>query len=148
MTATARTGQLAESGETYLETILLMQQANPGKPVRAVDVANLLHYSKPSVSRAIGLLRDRRLLCIGSDGGLDFTPQGRECAERVLERHRQLTVLLTAVAGVSAAVAERDACRIEHVISDETMNGIQKYLSEHGLLAGPRKEKADAAAKS
>lgn len=129
-----RVGELAESGETYLETILVMKERNNGQLVRSVDIANELNFSKPSVSRGLGLLRDKELIKIGPNGGIEFTPQGLQRAQHIFKRHQLLTLLLREVAKVPSDVAERDACRIEHVISDQTMEGIQKYLSERKLV--------------
>ncbi|MCR5536955.1 MAG: metal-dependent transcriptional regulator [Succinivibrio sp.] len=129
-----KVGEIAESGETYLETILVMKERNNGQLVRSVDIANELNFSKPSVSRGLGLLRDKDLIKIGSNGGIEFTPQGLQRAQHIFKRHQLLTLLLQEVAKVPSDVAERDACRIEHVISDQTMDGILKYLSDRKLV--------------
>lgn len=129
-----RAGIIAESGENYLETILIIKERNEDGLVRAVDVANELGFSKPSVSRALGMLKERGLIKIAQSGAILFTPEGRALAENVFERHQLLTLLLKEVAKVPSDIAEHDACRIEHVISDETMVGIRNYLTEHGLI--------------
>ena len=102
--------------------------------VRAVDVANELKLSKPSVSRGLGLLKEKDLIRIGLAGDIEFTPEGRKLAESVFKRHQYLTVFFKSVANVPSDVAESDACRIEHVISDKTMKGIIKYLKDHELV--------------
>ena len=129
-----RAGIIAESGENYLETILIIKERNEDGLVRAVDVANELGFSKPSVSRALSMLKERGLIKIAQSGAILFTPEGRALAENVFERHQLLTLLLKEVAKVPSDIAEHDACRIEHVISDETMVGIRNYLTEHGLI--------------
>ena len=112
-----------ESGETYLETILMLSFNGP---VRSVDVANALGYSKPSVSRAMGLLRENRY--ITTDGGrIELTRSGRERAERIYERHCMLTQFLRETLDVPESVAAEDACRIEHVISDASFQRIKAY---------------------
>ncbi|MBO6258573.1 MAG: metal-dependent transcriptional regulator [Succinivibrio sp.] len=133
-TVPQRTGELAESGETYLETILVMKERTNGGFVRAVDIANELNFSKPSVSRGLGLLKEKELIKISSNGDLELTAEGQARAEHIFKRHQLLTVLLQDIANVPSDVAERDACRIEHVISDQTMNGIQAYLKEKELI--------------
>ncbi len=117
-----------ESREDYLETILLLGQEKGY--VRSIDVAERLGVTKPSVSRAIGLLKDARLLEMDPrDGALTLTETGRALAEQVYDRHRTLSRLLERF-GVSADTAERDACRIEHVISEESMACIRRVLEE------------------
>lgn len=129
-----RAGIIAESGENYLETILIIKERNEDGLVRAVDVANELGFSKPSVSRALGMLKERGLIKIAQSGAILFTPDGRALAEHVFERHQLLTVFLQNIANVPADIAEHDACRIEHVISDETMSGIRVYLENNKLI--------------
>lgn len=129
-----RAGIIAESGENYLETILIIKERNEDGLVRAVDVANELGFSKPSVSRALAMLKERGLIKIAPSGAILFTPDGRALAEHVFERHQLLTVFLKNIANVPADIAEHDACRIEHVISDETMNGIRSYLKDNKLI--------------
>ena len=129
-----KTGEIAESGETYLETILVIKERRSNGLVRAGDVANELKLSKPSVSRGLGLLKEKDLIRIGLAGDIEFTPEGRKLAESVFKRHQYLTVFFKSVANVPSDVAESDACRIEHVISDKTMKGIIKYLKDHELV--------------
>lgn len=113
---------LHESAEMYLETIYTLSQKNP--TVRSIDVAESMGYSKPSVSRAVGLLKQGGYLTTDKDGSLLLTDSGREVAERISERHRVLTQLLIAL-GVEKTIAAEDACKIEHVISQETFDAIK-----------------------
>ena len=129
-----KSGEIAESGETYLETILVMKERRSNGLVRAVDVANELKLSKPSVSRGLGLLKEKNLIQIGIAGDIEFTPEGRKLAERVFKRHQYLTVFFKHIAKVPSDVAEADACRVEHVISEKTMNGIIRYLKENDII--------------
>ena len=116
---------LQESGEMYLETILILSQRQP--VVRSVDVAEYMGFSKPSVSRAVSLLKQGEFITMDKDGLLWLTDVGREVAEKIYERHQVLTALLKQI-GVSDEAAEEDACRIEHDISDETFRAIRKDL--------------------
>lgn len=115
---------LHESGEMYLETILILKNKN--EYVRSIDVANALNYSKPSVSRAMKLLKESQLIVIDGKGYIDFTEQGRKIAEGVYSRHVDLTKFLISI-GVQAEQAESDACRIEHIISEETYQCIKDF---------------------
>lgn len=117
--------ELHESGEMYLETILILK--NRFGYVRAVDVANEMGVSKPSVSRAVGLLSDGGYIDFDPNGMIVLTDAGSEVAEKIYERHKTLTQFLTAL-GVNADDAARDACKIEHVICDETFNAIKSKL--------------------
>lgn len=119
---------LHESAEMYLETIYQLSQKKQN--VRSVDVAETMGYSKPSISRAVGLLKQGGYLLMDKDGSLTLTETGLEIARKVYERHTILTTILTRL-GVSEAVASEDACKIEHVISDETFEAIKRHLSEH-----------------
>ena len=116
-----------ESRENYLETILVLAQN--GK-VRAIDVAHHMQFSKPSVSRAMSLLKNEKLISIDNAGHIELTQEGRNMAERIYERHRLLANYLQAL-GVSPEVAAEDACRIEHVISDESFEKIKSHVSKH-----------------
>ena len=113
---------LQESGEMYLETILVLskQQTN----VRSIDVSEYMGYSKPSVSRAVGLLRDGGFLNMDRNGYLTLTEAGMEIAEKIYERHTYLTKFFEGI-GVSPETAAADACKIEHIISDETFRAIK-----------------------
>ena len=115
---------IRESGEMYLETILLLQKQ--GRNVRSIDVAEKMGFSKPSISRAMGILRDEGLLTAEKDGVLKLTENGRSAAEKIYERHTILSEALTAL-GVDVKTAEEDACRIEHVISDESFEAIKHF---------------------
>lgn len=115
-----------ESREDYLETILLLNQETGY--VRSIDVAERLGVTKPSVSRATSLLKEARLLEMDPhDVALTLTEAGQALAEQVYERHRTLTRLLEKI-GVSSETASQDACRIEHVISEESMMTIRNFL--------------------
>lgn len=117
---------LYESAEMYLETIyaLSLQQ----NTVRSIDVAESMGYSKPSVSRAVGLLKQGGYLQVDKDGFLILTESGNCVARKIYERHTVLTQALMAL-GVSKEAAAEDACKIEHVISDETFAAIKKHLA-------------------
>ncbi len=130
----SKKGLLAESGENYLETILVIKERSEAGIVRAIDIANELGISKPSVSRGLTQLKEKGLIRILDSGAILFTPEGQNMAASVFERHQLLTVFLQAVAQVPLDLAEHDACRIEHVISQQTMNGIRRYLEENNLL--------------
>ncbi len=118
-----------ESGEDYIETIYLLKKKKG--MVRSIDVANELNFSRPSVSRAVGLLKEDGLLTVESDGELVLTELGLKKAKSVYEKHTNLTKFLMLTAGVNEDIAETDACRIEHIISPETFKGIKKFLKEH-----------------
>ena len=117
---------LQESGEMYLETILILSQKKSF--VRAIDIGEYMGFSKPSVSRAISLLRSGGFVAVGDGGGITLTDAGRDVAEKIYERHQCLTRVLTEL-GVSAETAAEDACRIEHVISDESFRAIKKHFN-------------------
>lgn len=117
---------LQESAEMYLETIYLLSKQRTS--VRSIDVAEHMGYSKPSVSRAVGLLKQGGYLVMDGDGFLSLTDEGRAVAEKVFERHTVLSQLFIRL-GVNAEVAAEDACKIEHIISDETFAAIKNYLN-------------------
>lgn len=119
---------IQESGEMYLESIFVLSKKNP--QVRAIDVGEYMGYSKPSVSRAMKLLRDGGFLTVDEDGSLHLTEAGREVAEKIYERHTLLSDFLMRL-GVDPAVAAEDACRIEHVISDESFAAIKRHGDRH-----------------
>ena len=116
---------LQESGEMYLETILILSEKK--EKVHAVDVSEYMGYSKPSVSRAVGLLLDGAYICIEQDGSIVLTDAGREVAETIYERHQLLTRYLMAI-GVSEQTAADDACKIEHVISPESFDALKQHI--------------------
>ena len=118
--------QLLESGEMYLETILVLTQQKGS--VRSIDVCEHMGYSKPSVSRAVSILRKGGYLNMDAHGALTLTDSGYEIAAKILERHRLLTECLVRL-GVSEAIASEDACKIEHHISDESFDAIKRYMN-------------------
>lgn len=118
---------LQESGEMYLETILILSQRS--EVVRSIDISEHMGYSKPSVSRAIGLLKKGGYVTMDADGCLTLTDMGKEVAEKTYERHRLLTEYFIKL-GVDAKTASEDACKIEHHISDETFDAIKKHVNE------------------
>ena len=118
---------IQESGEMYLETILILSKQK--NAVRSIDVSEYMGYSKPSVSRAVGLLRDAGYLNVDRNGHLFLTEPGRELAEKIYERHTHLTKFFMSI-GVSEETAAADACKIEHIISDETFPAIQNLPLE------------------
>ena len=116
---------LQESGEMYLETILILsRQLNC---VRSVDISEYMGYSKPSVSRAVGLLKAGNYIVIDDDGHITLTEAGLATAEKIMRRHELLTELLVSL-GVDRTVAAADACKMEHVISDETYEAIHNHM--------------------
>lgn len=120
--------RIFESGEMYLETILVLHQEH--EMVRAIDVANERKYSKPSVSRAINVLKNKNLLTIEKNGNLMLTPAGEALAKTIYERHQIITKYLITALGVDPTIAEEDACRMEHVISVETISKIKEYFDK------------------
>ncbi len=116
---------LQESGEMYLETIYTLTQTKAA--VRSIDVCESMGFSKPSVSRAIGLLKAGGFVAVDENGYLSLTEQGRAVAERTVERHTLLKTFFVRL-GVEESTADADACKIEHHISDETMAALKKYL--------------------
>ena len=116
---------MQESGEMYLETILILSRKK--SLVRAIDIGEYMGFSKPSVSRAMHLLRDENYIRIGDDGGISLTAEGMEIAYKIYERHELLSRALMML-GVDEKTAVRDACRMEHVISDETFRAIKSYI--------------------
>ena len=120
---------LQESGEMYLETILVLTSQSPH--VRAIDVGEYMGYSKPSVSRAMGLLKSGGYIRVDENGYITLLEPGREVAEKIYERHTLLTQFLTRL-GVSPEVAAEDACKVEHDLNDETYLRIQAFVASHG----------------
>ena len=113
---------MRESGEMYLETILVLKQKK--KTVRSIDVAEEMGLSRPSVSRGMAKLRESECILVEEDGNLVFTEKGQAIAEKIYERHTVLSSLFRKL-GVSEEVATEDACRMEHVISDETFAALK-----------------------
>ena len=122
--------QIHESGENYLEAILALSEKGP---VRSIDVAQHLGFSKPSVSRAMSLLRENGYVVMDDIGLLTLTPAGMEVASRIYERHRLLTQWLIQL-GVDPKIAAEDACKIEHDLSPETFEALKRHS---GLAGGP-----------
>lgn len=116
-----------ESGEDYLESILKLQQE--GKEVRSIDVVADLGYSKPSVSVGMKRLRESGYITVDQDGIISLTPQGEAVAQRIIGRHRTLTAFFIRL-GVSPEVAERDACKVEHDLSDETFEKLVAHAAQ------------------
>lgn len=122
--------KMQESGENYLETILLLLQKN--EEVRSVDVANEMGFSKPSISRAVNLLKQDKYIDIDGLGRISLTEKGKEVAVKVYERHRLLAKYLVAL-GVDEETASKDACRIEHVISQQSFEKIKEFAEKKNL---------------
>lgn len=116
---------MKESGEMYLESIYVISKS--GKSVRSIDIAEHMNFSKPSVSRAVGLLKTEGLITVDSDGLISLTPEGEFAAKNIFERHTVLTRMLESL-GVDKETASEDACRMEHVISERTFSAIKKHL--------------------
>ena len=116
---------LQESGEMYLETILRLTEQNGH--VRSIDVSESMGYSKPSVCRAVGILKKDGYITMAPDGSLTLTESGRATAMKIYERHRVISGFLKKI-GVSDSTASADACKIEHVISDETFEKIKNFI--------------------
>ena len=119
--------QLQESGEMYLETIYILTENNPH--VRSIDVCDYMGFSKPSVSRAIGLLKSGGYVTVDADGYLTLTDSGREVAEKMYERHKLVTEFLMSL-GVSEKTATDDACKIEHHLSDESFEALKRHIGK------------------
>ena len=119
---------LMESGEMYLETILQLQQRQGN--VRSVDISEYMGYSKPSISRAVGLLKNGGYINVDSDGLITLTESGLEIAQKIYERHTVLTQLLIRL-GVSPETAAADACKIEHNLSDETFEALKNHAKRY-----------------
>ncbi len=118
--------RMQESGEMYLETILVLQQKSGA--VRSLDIANHRGVSKPSVSRAVGLLRDSGHILVDREGYITLTEKGEALARKIYERHTVLSAFLIGL-GVEPETAAEDACRMEHVISDASFAAIQAYVA-------------------
>ena len=123
--------RIQESGEMYLETILRLSQTSGH--VRAIDVCEEMGYSKPSVSRAMSLLKQGEYIVIDKDGAITLTNAGREIAEKIYARHTLITNFLISI-GVDAETAAEDACKMEHGISDASFEAIQKLVEKNNLM--------------
>jgi len=117
---------IQESGEMYLETILVLSKQHPS--VRAIDVGEHMGYSKPSVSRAMGLLRSGGFIEVAHDGSITLTAEGFDVAQKIYERHTLLTAFLVGI-GVDETTAAEDACKIEHDISDVSFEAIKNHVN-------------------
>ena len=122
--------KLQESGEMYLETILIL--TNKMSFVRSIDVVEYMGFSKPSVSRAVNLLKNENYIEIDREGHITLTDSGREIAERIYDSHKLLTKLLISL-GVDPEIAQEDACKMEHDISDETFYAIKHFLNRQEI---------------
>lgn len=122
---------LLESGEMYLEAIYVLSQKS--KTVRGIDVAEYLGYSKPSVSRGLGLLKDQELIEKDDNGYLKLTKTGLAHAKRIYERHTVLTQLFINL-GVDKKTASEDACRIEHYISSKTFKAVKDHMEKYSKI--------------
>ena len=118
--------KLQESGEMYLETIYILSREM--SQVRSIDICAHLGYSKPSVSRAVKLLREEGYINVAGDGTITLTDTGKDIAGTIYERHTVFTSMLVKL-GVSRETAEQDACRMEHAVSDESFQAIKKHLN-------------------
>ena len=121
--------QLLESGEMYLETILILTIRD--QTVRSIDVAKYMGFSKPSVSRAVGRLKEQGYITVDAEGNILLSDSGRAIAEKIYERHQVLSALLMRL-GVSEQTAADEACKIEHDISDETFEAIKRHVEVYG----------------
>ena len=118
---------LQESGEMYLETVYILQRKTGA--VRSLDVAEYMEFSKPSVSRAVGLLKKGGYLNVDKNGFLTLTAFGEEIAEKIYERHTFITKFLVEL-GVNESTAAADACKMEHCISDESFKALKKHIED------------------
>ena len=119
--------RIAESGEMYLETILVLSRKLSS--VRSIDICEEMGYSKPSVSRAVGILKNGGFITVDKLGHITLTENGRSVAQKILDRHRVLTELLVKL-GVPRDIATEDACKMEHAISDETYAAINSFIKD------------------
>ena len=117
--------KLQESGEMYLETILILSQKNP--VVRSIDISEEMGYSKPSVSRAVGILKENGYITVDAAGHITLTESGSEVANKIYDRHQTLSAFFMRLGGEEETAGDA-ACRIEHVISDETFAAIKAYV--------------------
>ena len=123
--------RIQESGEMYLETILRLSQTSGH--VRAIDIGEEMGYSKPSVSRAMSILKQGGYIVIEADGSIVLTDAGREIAEKIYARHTLITNFLISI-GVDKETATEDACKMEHGISDASFEAIQKLVEKNNLI--------------
>ena len=121
--------KLHASGEDYLEAVLILQKQKGESAVRSIDLARHMGFSKPSISHAVGVLRNGNYLTMDNEGYLHLTDSGKDIAEKTYEKHLFLTDMLVNV-GVSKEVAERDACKMEHSISDESFKKLKETFGQ------------------
>ncbi len=119
--------KIHESGEMYLENILVLSKKQ--ERVRAIDIVNMTGYSKPSISRALSILKEKEMIIVSKEGHITLTDEGHALALKIYERHGILTRCLEKI-GVDSQTASADACRIEHIISDETFEKIKSFVGE------------------
>lgn len=127
---------MTASAEDYLEAIFILSQKSKNAHVRVTDLASFLAVSKPSVTHAVGVLKEKGFLEHEAYGGIVLTPAGESCAANVLRRHNMIQRFLVHTLGVSEANAEADACRMEHILSAETIEKMYAYLEEKTMQAG------------
>ena len=118
---------LQESGEMYLETILILSKK--GTSVRSIDICEYMGFSKPSVSRAVGLLKSGGFILVDNSGYITLAPEGKDVAQKIYDRHKLLTEFLMHL-GVDEAIASDDACKMEHCISDVTFNALKNFIKK------------------
>ena len=121
--------KIQKSAEDYLEAMLVLQEKNGY--IRSVDIAAELNYSKPSISRAMNILKDDGFITVESGGQIMLTEKGKAKAESVYERHVIITEFFEKVLGVDHEIAAHDACKIEHIISDESYQKLKEFTAEH-----------------
>ena len=119
---------LLESGEMYLETIYILSKTK--KTFRSIDIVEHMGYSKPSVSRAVGLLKNGGYIIVDNDGFITLTQEGSEVATKIYERHTLITDFLSSL-GVDKEIASADACKIEHYLSEETIKAIKEHTKKN-----------------
>ena len=119
--------EIQESGEMYLETILILSKTL--SKVRAIDICEHMGYSKPSISRAMGLLKKGNLITVDEGGFINLTESGKAVAEKIYERHNILTLFFKQL-GVNEDIALKDACKVEHIISNESFEAIKSHVNK------------------
>lgn len=119
---------LQESGEMYLETILILSKK--GTSVRSIDICEYMGFSKPSVSRAVGVLKNGGFITVDASGFITLTDQGKEIARKIYDRHNLLKLFLIKL-GVDESTATDDACKMEHCISDNTFNALKNFIEKN-----------------
>ena len=118
---------LQESGEMYLESILVLSKRGP---VRSIDIVEFMNYSKPSVSRAVGILKDGGYITVDKNGFIELTEIGLETAIKIYERHELISDFLVML-GVDKETATEDACKLEHHLSDKSFEAIKKHIERY-----------------